>query len=221
MPAARSPRPATRRGRPSSAEAERLGELILTASWELLLSEGFARFSIDRLARSARVGKPTIYARFADKRALLTALFDQRVDAARQQLLDAIGNDLPAVEGLARLVGGTVERMLSPEGRLLDRLADWLDQESDRPADVPPVCASAYASGSQRLADRVAAGIAAREIGPVDPNVAASLLMQGMIGRARLSTVVDQGDLAAWSRQFTRVILTGLSHDSAADAGLA
>ena len=57
-------------GRPRSPEAD---EAIVRATLEVLLEEGFRGLSVDAVRQRAGVGKATIYRRFADKDALVTA----------------------------------------------------------------------------------------------------------------------------------------------------
>jgi hypothetical protein len=51
---------------------------ILDAARKVFLQRGFEGASIDEIDEAARSGKPTIYARFANKRALFTAVVDAR-----------------------------------------------------------------------------------------------------------------------------------------------
>jgi len=70
--------PATRAkvrfGRPPKQLAGEVDARILDAARKVFLERGFEGASIDEIAEVARSGKPTIYARFRDKRALFTAM---------------------------------------------------------------------------------------------------------------------------------------------------
>src|SRR5271167_249496 len=72
MPAARAKRAAVRFGRPPKEHAGEVDTRILDAARKVFLERGFEGASIDEIAEVARSGKPTIYARFRDKRALFT-----------------------------------------------------------------------------------------------------------------------------------------------------
>jgi AcrR family transcriptional regulator len=63
-----------RSGRPPRARAGEVDERILDAARSVFLERGLAGASIDEIARVARAGKPTIYARFPAKEALFTAV---------------------------------------------------------------------------------------------------------------------------------------------------
>jgi AcrR family transcriptional regulator len=74
IPGAKAKRAAVRFGRPPKELAGEVDARILDAARKLFLERGFAGASIDEIAEVARSGKPTIYARFRDKRALFTAV---------------------------------------------------------------------------------------------------------------------------------------------------
>jgi AcrR family transcriptional regulator len=73
-PAARARRAAVRFGRPPKQLAGEVDARILDAARKVFLERGFEGASIDEIAEVARSGKPTIYGRFRDKRALFTAV---------------------------------------------------------------------------------------------------------------------------------------------------
>jgi AcrR family transcriptional regulator len=68
-------------GRPPKELAGEVEERILDAARKVFLERGFEGASIDEIAEAARSGKPTIYARFANKRALFIAVVMQSVAA--------------------------------------------------------------------------------------------------------------------------------------------
>ena len=53
---------------------ESVDAAILDAAWRLLLSEGYSRMSIARVADTAGVGRPAIYRRYRDKSELVAAV---------------------------------------------------------------------------------------------------------------------------------------------------
>ncbi len=74
-----SRRKVVRRGRPPKELEGEVDERILEAARKVFLGRGFEGASMDEIAASARAGKPTIYARFGDKRALFTAVVTRDV----------------------------------------------------------------------------------------------------------------------------------------------
>lgn len=121
-----------RRGRPSVAEAEQLYGKILEASWQLLLDDGLDAFTFDRVARRAHIGKATIYARFAGKRELLEALVQHGV-WKRRAAIAAIDSSKSLAETFRLRAVETLELLYSPDGKLMERLIDWLDTEAGSP----------------------------------------------------------------------------------------
>ena len=67
-------------GRPPREFAAEVDTRILDAARTLFLENGLAGTSIDEVARLARAGKPTIYARFASKEVLFTAVAMNNAD---------------------------------------------------------------------------------------------------------------------------------------------
>ena len=74
-----SRRAKVRQGRPPKGLVGEVDERILSAARKIFLARGFEGASIDEIALVARAGKPTIYARFGDKRALFTTVVTRDV----------------------------------------------------------------------------------------------------------------------------------------------
>jgi AcrR family transcriptional regulator len=80
---------AHRAGRTGRPPRERSGEVdarILDAARRVFLERGLAGASMDEIASLAGAGKPTIYARFAGKKALFAAVVSCNVDASIARL---------------------------------------------------------------------------------------------------------------------------------------
>src|ERR1700704_5351244 len=75
-----------RSGRPPNELAGEVEERILDAARKVFLDRGFEGASIEEIAGVARAGKPTIYARFRDKKALFTAAVTRYIIAKQGQL---------------------------------------------------------------------------------------------------------------------------------------
>jgi AcrR family transcriptional regulator len=78
-------RAVVRFGRPPKERAGAVEERILEAARKVFLERGFEGASIEEIAEAARSGKPTIYARFANKRALFTAVVRRDVVSRLEQ----------------------------------------------------------------------------------------------------------------------------------------
>jgi AcrR family transcriptional regulator len=66
-----------RSGRPPRQLAGSVDDRILDAAGEVFADRGFGGASVDEIAELARAGKPTIYAKFPGKEALLTAVIER------------------------------------------------------------------------------------------------------------------------------------------------
>src|ERR1700722_7940237 len=78
-------RRAGRAGRPPRKLAGEVDARILDAARRLFLERGLAGTSVDEIARLARAGKPTIYARFPSKETLFTAVVFRTIFASIEQ----------------------------------------------------------------------------------------------------------------------------------------
>lgn len=180
-----------RSGRPSAEDAEALTDRILQASWALLLDIGFEKFSFDKLARFGRLGKPTIYARFSNKAELLRAVLLQSIEQQTQGLFDAVA-DQSIDEAIPALSANVVEYFHSPEGRLTDRLIDWIDVEAGDGG--PSMRGWAAEEATLKIRQRLENSIERGEIRISDIDTVSLFLVEGIAGHARLTKVEDQFD---------------------------
>jgi AcrR family transcriptional regulator len=93
-------RAVVRFGRPPKELAGEVEERVLDAARQVFLERGFEGASIDEIAKAARSGKPTIYARFANKRALFTAVVMREVLSPIEQFETDLPIGAPAEERL-------------------------------------------------------------------------------------------------------------------------
>jgi AcrR family transcriptional regulator len=106
-PAAKPRRTVVRAGRPPKELAGEVDTRILDAARKVFLERGFEGASIDEIAEVARSGKPTIYARYRDKRALFTAVVTRDIVSR----ITEFRAEVPA--------GATVEERLTNVARTL------------------------------------------------------------------------------------------------------
>jgi TetR/AcrR family transcriptional regulator, mexJK operon transcriptional repressor len=67
-------------GRPSAAEAAALPQLVLDAALQVFSEHGYARASMDAIARTAGISRKTLYARYANKADVLAAVVDRLLE---------------------------------------------------------------------------------------------------------------------------------------------
>jgi AcrR family transcriptional regulator len=119
------PNPNTSAGRPRDPL---LDERVYSAATRLYARVGWAGFSIDAVAREARVGKSSIYLRWPDTTALLLDTLKTRIDMPYDPDTGTVHGDLVLLLGrvLRLLVSddGDAILRLTMEGRLVPELAD-------------------------------------------------------------------------------------------------
>jgi AcrR family transcriptional regulator len=97
-------------GRPPRELAGEVDDRILEAARRVFLERGLGGASIDEIARLARAGKPTVYARFANKEALFVAVVMRNVT----KTLERFEGHVPA--------GATIDERLTGLGVAI---LDW------------------------------------------------------------------------------------------------
>src|SRR5262249_31690633 len=105
-------RPAVRFGGPPKELAGEVDERILNAARKIFVERGFEGASIDEIAEAARAGKPTIYARFGDKRALFTTVVTRDVVSRITQFKGEVPTGPTIEERLPRLATRPAHRRL-------------------------------------------------------------------------------------------------------------
>jgi AcrR family transcriptional regulator len=83
------------------ADPEARREGILDAAQALILKHGLRGTSMEAIARTAAIAKPTLYAYFPDKSAVFAALLDRLIGAWRAEFLSALRGDGDVVHRIA------------------------------------------------------------------------------------------------------------------------
>src|SRR5262245_38515921 len=109
-------------GRPTRAQAEQRHEELLDLALELFLEKGFELVTIDSIAAAVGMTKRTMYARYADKRALFKAAVQRAIDRwvlPVEAMQAVVTDDLEAsLLAIARL---RMTNSISPAGLRLQR----------------------------------------------------------------------------------------------------
>jgi AcrR family transcriptional regulator len=208
--------PQARRGRPSVAEAEALSGRILDASWQVLQAGGFETFTFDRVARHAHIGKATIYSRFPGKLELMQALLLRRIEQ-RSDYLKQQSSNLPVRQAFYLRAADVMKMLFSPDGVLMERLIDWLDQEI---GEGQSMRANAYRNAIDSLARTISGSPDAAELGVEDVDLAARFWLEGLLGHARLANTEGASsnqEIERWASDYTRFYFAGLRAMAKAD----
>jgi len=100
--------------KPLRADAERNRTRILAAAAEVFAERGLDA-SLDEIAAAAGVGVGTVYRRFPDKDVLIDALFEEKINRARQLAQDALEVEDPW-EGFAGFMRGMCRMQAGDRG---------------------------------------------------------------------------------------------------------
>ncbi len=177
-------------GRPQNPEVT---EAILTAVLQLVATEGFARITMESVAKAAGVGKPAVYRRFRDKADLVASAFatvlrpaeppdrgDTRLEM--QELFDALVPPDPA--GWIGFIGG-----LFAEHRRHPELIDAF-----REAVLMP-----RRNGALRVIER------GRERGDIRTDLDPDFLLDLIAGPGMARTYAGYPLDAAWQKQMVEI----------------
>lgn len=113
-------KPRVRVGRPPRNRAGEVDDRILDAARQVFLKHGLGGASIDEIARLARAGKPTIYARFPTKESLFTAVGERNA----RFMLARFGNEPPTGADIEERLASIGNKML--ERFLVDDTIDFM-----------------------------------------------------------------------------------------------
>ncbi len=101
--------------------AEQRREQLLDAALRVIVEQGYAKVSIEAIARTAGVTRPVVYDHFSDLGALLHALIDREENYALEQLAHMLPGD-PERDHPAEVIAGSVRHFLDA---VAGRPATW------------------------------------------------------------------------------------------------
>lgn len=109
-------------GRLDAAAAAELPERLLDAAQAVFTRGGYARATMDAIARAAGTTRKTLYARHAGKAEMLSAVVARLLDRALAAMRPTAWPGLAAPEGLRRLATELVELTVEDDVAALNRL---------------------------------------------------------------------------------------------------
>lgn len=137
----------------SNPETLTLHQRILEAARQRFFQEGYARVTMDALARELGISKKTLYQHFPNKAALAAAIMEK----FRQEVYEALESifhhpSLPLPERLARAFGEAAHRLRQLERPFLEDLsrflpAVWAETERFRAEAITRFLGRALAEG--------------------------------------------------------------------------
>lgn len=100
-----------------------LPEYLLIHTLQVLLRDGYDKFSMSAVAVSANASKETLYRHFHDKAGLLSAALEYIGKVVEPLLLEGISDDLSQQQRLRLLAKNYLQGCLLPESLALQRIA--------------------------------------------------------------------------------------------------
>jgi AcrR family transcriptional regulator len=119
-------RPGQRRGRPPAGSSAAHREVVLDATFELLVERGYQGTTMAAVAQRAGSSKETLYAWFGSKQGLFTALIRRQAEAANQAVaaaLDSGGADPDPAATLTAFAANLLKLLLGERSVALNRAA--------------------------------------------------------------------------------------------------
>ncbi|MFO1048101.1 MAG: TetR/AcrR family transcriptional regulator [Geminicoccaceae bacterium] len=173
---------------------------ILAAAGDLFAREAYAVVQMDDIARAARVAKPTLYRHFGTKEALFAEAVAQSLGALEREARRIADGDGPAVARFRLLVAEMRVRI----GRL-KALVREAEGNGSHPGGRGRATIRRELRGLRQVIARVIAdGIVEGSIAPVDPELAARIVL----GAVRMTS--DAGETEA-AGSVADLLLTGLA----------
>lgn len=111
-----------RRGRPTRAEATQLKERLREGAVSAFLEFGYDGATMEAIAQAAGVTKRTLYARYADKRAVFLDVIPWAFSRAVDRDVRRRTNDDDLLAALTEIGRGAIKRALDPDTRRLHRI---------------------------------------------------------------------------------------------------
>ncbi|MDR3421147.1 MAG: TetR/AcrR family transcriptional regulator [Xanthobacteraceae bacterium] len=149
---------------------------IIDGARAVFLAQGYDAASMNDIARAAGVSKGTLYVYFKHKQELFDAIVEQECTAQAEGIFDFDPNDHDVEAVLARLGVAYVKFLCRPEKasaiRTVIAIADRMPEVGRRFYETGP------ASGIARLADYLAAQVAAGVLAVEDCEIAAAQFME-------------------------------------------
>ena len=195
---------------PERATATR--DLLLDSAESAFARHGYDATGVAEICTAARVSKGAFYHHFPTKQALFLALLERRLaalDASFQTIRANAGNPVEAIERMAELLRPLFKD--SPGQTQNVMVFEFWSQARREPA-VWQVIIDPYRRYRTFMADMIRNGIASGAFKPVDPNLAAHMLISQMAGLLLQSMLDPEAtDWGALLRDSVRQFVTNLA----------
>jgi len=168
------------RGRPKTEHVEALEARLVAVAREAFVLNGYGATSINAIARSARVSKNTLYARFPSKAALFQVIVARQIASVDEELPPpSDANPEPLADQLRAYVDVALRISLSKDVRDINRL---IMSESYRFPELGDAARARFQIGVQHVADIIEICAKRDRIRCRDAAAAAALFLYSIYG---------------------------------------
>jgi TetR/AcrR family transcriptional repressor of mexJK operon len=208
-------RPDGRGGRPTKAAAAERDERLLEIAAQMFMRDGFDGTSMERLAEAARIGKATLYARYADKSQLFADILRRRIllifGPLEAEFAEGFGGE-SLEQTLLTLARRFIDLSLASSAIALGRI---LAAEGERFPELGKLAVEEGLNRQIRLVEAVLARFGARHRYSIDDRtLAADLFLSIVLGRlsrmALLGVRIEPDTLDRRTREAVRIFVRGL-----------
>jgi TetR/AcrR family transcriptional regulator, mexJK operon transcriptional repressor len=201
------------RGRPKAEHVEALEARLVLVAHQAFVRNGYGATSINSIAKSARVSKNTLYARFASKRAMFQAIVAQQIAAVVEELPVMSGrSDEPLQDKLRAYVNVAIKQSLSGNTLEINRL---ILSESHQFPELGEIALARSQGGVQRVAAFIEECARRDKVPCRDAASAASLLLSAVYGWyisiMVANRVVSDRERVAWVEQTVSIFMASRS----------
>jgi AcrR family transcriptional regulator len=183
-----------------------LNSQFLRAATELINEQGYAGASVNRIAERLNFTKGGFYYYNDNKGDLILQCFERSAATVRKAVNLTESHGGSGWEAMCSIVRGLIRFQLSEDGPLLRSAANSALPDPLRGARVN----AEFGRVRERIAGVVVRGLVDGSVRPLDPFLAAHLLLSGITAAAELRRWVKSADEANAADLFARPMMTGL-----------
>ncbi len=208
-----------RGGRPTKAAAAERDERLLEIAAQMFMRDGFDATSMERLAETAKIGKATLYARYADKSQLFADILRRRIvltyGPLEAEFLQGLGGG-SLEDTLLILARRFVDLSLKPSSIALGRI---LAAEGERFPELGKLAVEEGLNRQIRLVEAVLLRFGATHRYAIDDlALAADLFLSIVLGRisrmALLGVRMEPETLDRRIREAVRTFVRGITQEA-------
>lgn len=207
-------------GRLSAEETAKLEDRLLDAAQEVFLEQGFARSTVDAIAKASGATRKTVYARYANKEEIFAAVVARLLDAnINMPTLDTAADTKDPRARLLKLAQASIDFVSAPQMARINRL---LFAETYQTPELARLSVELY---DRQIANVQAALEALRAEGHLpklpEPRLAAILFIESVSSTPRLravfgpSATIPKKQVTTFTEMAVDVFLAGCGYKAA------